>query len=151
MEFTAVFVPAVLPFIVVYVSVLLVYELALDIFAPIGSEDPNEKGILVLGDYGDFEFLVTGDAGSGTEKQLVSFYPIGDIDLLVAGHHGSKYSTSDELLDSMRPETAFISVGMNSYGHPTDEVLQRLYSRGIDVYRTDKNGNITIMAGNSHG
>ncbi len=132
-------------------TLMRVDELALDIFAPIGSEDPNEKGILVLGDYGDFEFLVTGDAGSGTEKQLVSFYPIGDIDLLVAGHHGSKYSTSDELLDSMRPETAFISVGMNSYGHPTDEVLQRLYSRGIDVYRTDKNGNITIMAGNSHG
>jgi len=125
--------------------------LGMELFAPIGSEDPNEKGLIILGDYGEFEFLVTGDAGSGTEKQLISFYPIGDIDLLFVGHHGSKYSTSDELLDSLTPEKAIISVGNNNYGHPTGEVLDRLYSREIEVFRTDINGNITVMAGMNNG
>ncbi len=126
-------------------------ELSLELFAPIGSEDPNEKGLIVFGDYGDFEFLITGDAGSGTEKQLVSFYPIGDVELLVVGHHGSKYSTSDSLLDSVTPDAAFISVGINSYGHPTDEVLSKLAQRGIAVYRTDIHGNITMTVGKTNG
>lgn len=130
---------------------MLIDGLELQLFAPIGSEDPNEKGLIVYGDYGEFEFLVTGDAGSGTERQFVGFYPVGDIELLVVGHHGSKYSTSDLLLDSTTPDTAFISVGVNSYGHPTDEVLDKLHSRGIDVYRTDQSGNITIMAGINNG
>ncbi len=126
-------------------------SLALELFAPIGSEDANEKGLIVLGDYGEFEFLVTGDAGSGTERQLVSFYTIGDIDLLVVGHHGSKYSTSDTLLDSVTPDNAIISVGVNSYGHPTEETLNKLSERAIPVYRTDKHGNISIMVGNQNG
>ena len=125
--------------------------LSLELFAPIGSEDPNEKGLMILGDYGDFEFLVTGDAGSGTEEQLVSFYSIGDIDLLVAGHHGSKYSTGEVLLDAVTPERVIISVGVNSYGHPTQEVLERLNERGIEIYRTDLNGNTTVMAGMNNG
>lgn len=125
--------------------------LSLELFAPIGSEDENERGLIILGDYGEFEFLVTGDAGSGTEKQFASFYPIGDIELLVVGHHGSKYSTSEYLLDAVTPDTAFISVGLNSYGHPTGEVLQRLAERDIAVLRTDLNGNITVMVGTDNG
>lgn len=126
-------------------------DLSLELFAPIGSEDPNEKGLIVLGDYGEFEFLVTGDAGSGTEKLLTSFYPIGDIELLVVGHHGSKYSTCETLLDSVTPDKAIISVGHNNYGHPTQDVLERLSARAIEVLRTDINGNITITAGNNNG
>ncbi|MBE7017345.1 MAG: DNA internalization-related competence protein ComEC/Rec2 [Ruminococcaceae bacterium] len=122
--------------------------LTLNIFAPIGSDDSNENGLIVLGDYGEFEFLVTGDAGIGTENQLVSMYQFDDIELLVVGHHGSKYSTGDMLLDTTTPDYAFISVGINSYGHPTEEVLQRLYKNGIEVYRTDINGNLTLMVGN---
>ncbi len=121
--------------------------LTLNIFAPIGSENSNENGLIVLGDYGDFEFLVTGDAGIGTENQLVSMYQLNDIELLVVGHHGSKYSTGDLLLDNTSPDYAFIPVGINSYGHPTEEVLKRLYKNGIEVYRTDINGNLTIMVG----
>ena len=96
---------------------------------------------------GETEFLVTGDAGTNVEEQLLSFYEIGEIDLLIAGHHGSKYSTGDVLLDRLKPETAFISVGINSYGHPSEEVLQRLSLRGIEVYRTDVNGNIIMTVG----
>lgn len=77
-----------------------------------------------------------------------------DIELLVAGHHGSKHSTADELLTVLRPEIAVISVGYNSYGHPSEETLRRLATYGITVYRTDLNGSITIKAheqGGSYG
>lgn len=119
-------------------------ELTLDVFAPFGSEDPNEKGLIVLGSRGDFEFLVTGDAGDGTERLLASFYELGDIELLVVGHHGSKYSTCTELLEATAPDAAIISVGAdNSYGHPTAEVLERLTQAGCAIYRTDLHGTIT--------
>ena len=121
--------------------------LTMNIFAPIGSEDSNESGLIVLGDYGEFEFLVTGDVGSGTENQLVSMYYPGDIELLVVGHHGSKYSTCNALLESTSPDYAFISVGTNSYGHPTSEVLERLRNHNTEVFRTDIYGNITITVG----
>lgn len=122
--------------------------LTLNLFAPIGNDNSNENGLIVLGDYGEFEFLVTGDAGIRTENQLVSMYQLDDIELLVVGHHGSKNSTGDLLLNNTAPDYAFIPVGINSYGHPTKEVLQRLYTKGIEVYRTDINGNLTIMVGN---
>ena len=60
------------------------------------------------------------------------------------GHHGSGGSTHRELLESLRPEVAVISVGDNSYGHPAEETLQRLALEDIDVYRTDRRGNILI-------
>lgn len=123
--------------------------LKLDLIAPIGSADPNEMGLIILGDYGEFEFVVMGDAGMSTEEQLVSFYSPGQVELLVVGHHGSKASTGDVLLDELRPETAFISVGPNNYGHPTKEVLDRLEAHGAKIYRTDINGNISIMAGSN--
>lgn len=130
---------------------MTVDSLTLDIFAPFGSEDPNEKGLIILGSENNFEFLVTGDAGDGTEKLLISFFELGDIELLVVGHHGSKYSTCDELLDATAPDVAFISVGNNSYGHPTEDVLERLELRGIDIYRTDLSGNISMIAGTENG
>jgi len=122
------------------------------IYAPLGSEDVNEHCLLIRGDYGDFEFLVTGDAGMGVERLLSKFYDLGDMEVFIVGHHGSKYSTSDTLLDDILPETAIISVGSNnSYGHPTDEVLERLERRNIDVYRTDLHGTVTITVGEDHG
>ena len=63
---------------------------------------------------------------------------------MIVGHHGSKYSTSVELLEAGKPEIAVISVGENSYGHPTREVLDRLAEIGCEVYRTDQQGTITF-------
>ena len=62
----------------------------------------------------------------------------------MVGHHGSKYSTSDDLLDALTPETAVISVGSNSYGHPTDETLRRLAEHSCAIYRTDMQGTIHL-------
>ena len=126
--------------------------LTLRLYAPLGSEDVNEHCLLIRGDYGDFEYLVTGDAGSGVEKLLAGFYELGDLELLVVGHHGSRYSTCDALLDEITPEAAIISVGRNnSYGHPTDEVLGRLAKRNIEIYRTDLDGTITMTVGENDG
>ena len=64
--------------------------------------------------------------------------------MLLVGHHGSKYSSSTTLLESVTPEVGVISVGDNSYGHPTEEALLRLTDAGMTVYRTDMQGNILI-------
>ena len=122
--------------------------LELELFAPIGTGEVNEHGLLVRGDWGDFEFLVTGDAGAEVEQALCAANDLGDMELLVVGHHGSRYSTCDELLEDITPETAFISVGAgNEYGHPTEEVLRRLADHGIQVFRTDLDGTISLSLG----
>lgn len=127
-------------------------SLRMTVYAPLGSGDENERGLIIYGDYGDFEFLITGDAGTEVEELFLAFYEPGDIELLVAGHHGSKYSTGEELLDAVTPEVAFISVGSaNSYGHPTPETLARLEARDIEILRTDLSGNITITVGDENG
>lgn len=127
-------------------------DLTLTVYAPLGAGDMNDAGLLVYGDWGDFEFLVTGDAGSEVERLLAAFYRLGDMELLIAGHHGGKYSTSAELLDEITPEVAFISAGAgNDYGHPSDEVLKRFEERNIQVYRTDLQGTVSVTVGEDHG
>jgi competence protein ComEC len=116
----------------------------LTVYPPLGSGTSNEEGLFVLGSAGSFDTLITGDADSFVEKMLVKYYNIPDIELLVVGHHGSAGSTSDELLDGLRPELAAISVGYNSYGHPAAETLERLAAREIRTYRTDEDGSVTI-------
>ena len=126
-------------------------ELELTLYAPVGSVDTNERGLIILGDYEGYRFLVTGDADSDTEYLFTSLYDLPHLDLLVVGHHGSKYSTCTELLDETTPQTAFISVGYNTYGHPHESVLQRLSQYGIAVYRTDLDGNISMTVGREDG
>lgn len=129
-------------------TTLAVDGLELKLFAPLGEGDVNEHGLMIRGDWGDFEFLVTGDAGAEAEKALCAGNDLGDLELLVVGHHGSRYSTCDELLEEITPEVAFISVGAgNDYGHPTAEVLRRLSDHGITVYRTDLDGTVSLSLG----
>lgn len=65
------------------------------------------------------------------------------LEVLVVGHHGSKYSTGQSLLDKTQPQIAIISVGLdNRYGHPAQEVLEKLTEAGCEIYRTDRNGKI---------
>ncbi|MBP1737584.1 MAG: internalization-related competence protein ComEC/Rec2 [Oscillospiraceae bacterium] len=119
----------------------------LTLYAPLGTGETNEEGLSILCTSGDYDVLMTGDMGSDVEARLIKYDHLPDIELLVAGHHGSRYSTSDALLDAVKPEVAVISVGYNSYGHPSEETLARLESRGIAIYRTDLMGTVTIQAG----
>lgn len=118
------------------------------IFAPLGrAEDTNELGLSVLCSAGDYDVIVTGDMGTSVEKKLVAHTWLPDVELMVAGHHGSKYSNSQLLLDTVRPDVAVFSVGVdNSYGHPTQEAMDRFLSVGAQLYRTDLNGTVTITA-----
>jgi competence protein ComEC len=104
----------------------------------------NESCLSLLCQAGELDILVTGDMDQYAETALLSAQDIPDIDILVAGHHGSKTSTSQTLLEQTLPEIAVISVGANSYGHPAQETLDRLSSIGTEVYRTDQNGTITF-------
>ncbi|OGZ63549.1 MAG: hypothetical protein A2998_02935 [Candidatus Staskawiczbacteria bacterium RIFCSPLOWO2_01_FULL_37_25b] len=92
-------------------------------------------------------FLFTGDISSAVENRLANSRELAVIksDVLKTAHHGSKYSTSEEFLQSVNPKIAVISSGAkNSYGHPTPEVLQKLEKFGIKILRTDKDGTIKI-------
>ncbi len=114
------------------------------IYGPVGGEEENERGLFVLISDEGADVLITGDASGESEIQLSGREEIPDIECLVVGHHGSAYSTSQIFLDRVRPEAAVISVGDNSYGHPSQETLDRLEENNIRVYRTDIYGNVTI-------
>ena len=117
------------------------------LYPPLGRETENERGLMVRVSQGNFDTLITGDAPAALERQLIESFDLPDIECLVVGHHGSATSTCDQLLDALTPETAVISVGENNtYGHPTQAVLERLEERGIDILRTDLSGTITVRA-----
>ena len=118
------------------------------LFAPAGQGDANERCMMMEYSIGSFDMLVTGDAPKAAEKDLLSRYALRDLELLVVGHHGSRYSSSGELLGSIGADTALISVGYNTYGHPTYETLERLSAYGYRIYRTDINGTVEIFLGN---
>ena len=105
---------------------------------------PADEDDAVLASAGEFDALVTGDMSDTVEGRLVKYGRLPDIELLVVGHHGSKYATSEELLRTTAPELAVISVGYNNYGHPTEETLARLAQYGCQIYRTDWYGTVTV-------
>lgn len=117
---------------------------ALTVYPPVAEGGVNEEGLTILCTCGDFDLLMTGDMNAAAERALVEAYELPDIEVLVAGHHGSKYSSSEELLAAVRPEAGIISVGENSFGHPAGEAMGRMAGFGMDLYRTDWQGNILI-------
>ena len=119
-------------------------ESQLNLYAPLGGGGVNEEGLFVVATCDDFDFLITGDANTFVESLLLKYGALPNIEVLAAGHHGSKNSTSEFLLDTVKPETCLISVGYNTYGHPADETLSRLTERDIDIYRTDRMGHLTV-------
>jgi competence protein ComEC len=119
-------------------------ELSFTLVPPLDTRGENEIGMTILCSLDDFDCLITGDINSQTELKLLERLSLPDIELMVAGHHGSKNSNSEVLLDALKPEAVVISVGKNSYGHPSAEVLKRLESDAIAVYRTDLCGNVSV-------
>jgi len=113
------------------------------LYPPVGYGDENERGLAVLCS-GDISALITGDMNSSGERSLLRFAALPDIDVLVVGHHGSKNSTSEELLLALKPELAIIPVGYNSYGHPAGDTLDRLEEYSVIIYRTDEMGHVTV-------
>lgn len=109
----------------------------------------NEVSLIVELVYKDKKFLFMGDAEKAQE--LSTLNELEDVDLIKVGHHGSRTSTSDELLAKVMPEYAIILCGKdNSYGHPHQEVLDRLNDYGIAIYRSDTQGTIHVQSDGSH-
>lgn len=122
-------------------------EAVLSVFAPLGDGGANEEGLSLLASAGDFDLLITGDMNAAVEEMLIKYCPLPkNVEVLIAGHHGSRYASSDSLLEALHPSVAVISVGRNTYGHPAEETLERFSRRNITVYRTDRQGTITLSA-----
>ena len=117
---------------------------SLTIYPPGDVKGDNEQCLAILCTYGDYDLLITGDMNMAAERQLIAEYNLPDIEALVVGHHGSKSSTSEELLEAVTPEVGIISVGDNSYGHPTEDALRRLVLADVDICRTDKQGTVHL-------
>ena len=130
----------------VLVSDMLIMEdgnTKLTVFGPVYSGYSNENSLCILFETENCAILITGDRSGFGERMLLRQQDLPDVDILVAGHHGSGYSTTDELLDAVTPETVLISLSEdNNYGHPDPQLLQRLEERGIAVFRTDIHGTI---------
>ena len=130
--------------VTVWEDLLLTYPGGnLTIFAPESYNSGNESGMCVLFQTEKCDILITGDREAAGEKLLLADHTIPQLEVLVVGHHGSKTSTCEELLEATRPKYALISVGAdNTYGHPAREVLERLLAFGCLIFRTDLNGTI---------
>ncbi len=110
---------------------------------PLAGEEENERGIAVAANMRGTDILITGDLDEKGERELVCSGR-AQADILVAGHHGSRYSSSAMFLQVLSPEWGIVSVGQNSYGHPTEETMERLNTYCEQVRRTDLDGDITI-------
>jgi competence protein ComEC len=109
-------------------------------------KDVNDSSVVVKIIYGRISFLFTGDISGKIEEKIINFSENINADVLKVAHHGSKYSSSEEFVASVLPEIAVIQVGKNSYGHPAQDVLDRLEKYDINILRTDKNGDIKIFS-----
>lgn len=110
-------------------------------------EEFNDNSVVLKLTYGEFTALLTGDMEQTNEARLVSENAsILDVDLLKAGHHGSRTSSSSTFLDAVSPQVVIISLGDgNTYGHPHEEALQRIAAAGTThILRTDIDGTITV-------
>ena len=111
---------------------------------PAGDKPQNSDSMVLNLIYGQSSLLLEGDAQNRTERRVCTLeHPRAS--LLKVGHHGSANATTQELVDSTRPEFAIISVGSgNSFGLPRYETLERLAAAGTRVYRTDLDGAVTF-------
>ena len=106
-------------------------------------EDENDSSLVLQLEFMGKWWIFSGDASVATEKRITKDSPEIACDILKVGHHGSNTSTSEEWLEALTPEEAIISCGAkNRYGHPHEEVLDRLKEYKISVHRTDEEGTI---------
>lgn len=110
-------------------------------------EDLNDDSVVLLIRRGAFEAVFAGDLGVRAESLLAG--QVGRIDLLKVGHHGSAGSSGAAWLGELRPKAAVVSVGVNRYGHPAPSALARLAAQGTEVWRTDRDGTVSVTVADS--
>jgi beta-lactamase superfamily II metal-dependent hydrolase len=118
-----------------------------DVLACDVGDDTNNTSIVLKLTYGDVSFLFMGDAEFEVEEYIIKNGFSIESTVLKAGHHGSSSSTSTYFLQRVNPDYAIISCGKgNSYGHPHDEVVEKLEMSGTEIYRTDILGDIIFSS-----
>ena len=111
-------------------------------------DNENDNSNVIYTELNGYKFMFMGDASGITEKEILNKYNLPDIDVLKAGHHGSKTSSSKEFIDTINPKYSIISVGKNNrYGHPNKEALDNL--EDSKIYRTDQDGSIMFKIKNN--
>lgn len=124
-------------------------RLELNFVAPCGSgyENLNDYSAVIRIEYGDNAFLLTGDAGEESERDMLASGVDLRAEVLKVGHHGSRYSTTPAFLKQVAPRYAVVSVGIdNDYGHPHRETMTLLAAAKVRVYRTDHDGTVIITS-----
>ncbi len=111
------------------------------------ADNHNNNSVAIKLVNGSDRFVFTGDAEIEEETDIVDSGIDISADVLKIGHHGSRNSTSTAFLEKVAPKYAVISVGKdNSYGHPSDTIIDKLNSKKIQIYRTDTNGTVTAVS-----
>ena len=124
-------------------------EAVLTVLGPVRTEgvSDNNTSLVIRLVYGSTAFLFTGDAEAEEEQDILQSGADLSAAVLKVGHHGSAGSTGSAFLSAVSPSCAVISVGAdNPYGHPTQTVLGRLGTAGAEIFRTDQQGDITVVS-----
>jgi competence protein ComEC len=110
-------------------------------------KDENPRSLVIRAHVGKYKILMTGDIDSETESQVMDAQISGTLqsEILKIGHHGSKNSTSDIFLQTVKPQIAVFLTGKNNYGHPDPGIIEKCREKGIIIYRTDTNGAIGLF------
>ena len=118
------------------------------VLAPAATDnEDNENSVVIRLDNGENSFLFTGDAGLDSEAEMCASGLDLDCDVLSVSHHGSSTATGWDFLQAAAPEYAVISCEAgNSYGHPHQEVCERLEAMDIQLFRTDVQGTVTVSS-----
>ncbi|MCL6574345.1 MAG: DNA internalization-related competence protein ComEC/Rec2 [Bacillus sp. (in: Bacteria)] len=104
----------------------------------------NSGSIAIVAQLGGVNWFFGGDLDTAGEENIIKKYPQLKVDVLKAGHHGSKTSSAESFIKQLKPNVTLISVGeKNRYGHPHQDVLERLTTINTTIYRTDQQGAIT--------
>lgn len=112
----------------------------------LNSDNLNEQSIIILIQYRKYKILLMGDATMNNESILMQKYNLYNVDVLKVGHHGSKTSTSEALLQATKPKIALISAGNNNrYGLPNKLVINKLQSLGAKILQTHTDGEVSIL------
>ena len=110
------------------------------------SIEMNDFSVVLELQYGSFSTIFTGDADSHVQNSFTgSKLSDADVEVLKVPHHGSKTGMTRDFIDWISPKLAVVSVGKNSYGHPTQEAQDMLNSVGSRILRTDQHGDIEVI------